>query len=88
MPTHSWTLGFDEGEEQHDSTESFHYTILLDLVPPPSPIVPLSQRGAFTPSMGGSSGSALHGPPVEVVILDVHPLLSGPSSTLFNVVNG
>ena len=61
---------------------------LLDLVPPPSPIVPLAQRGAFTPSLGGSSSRALLGPPIEVVILDVHPLPSGPSSPLFDVTNG
>ena len=61
---------------------------LLDLVPPPSPIVPLAQRGAFTPSMGGSSSRALLGPPIEVVILYVHPLLSGPSSPLFDIANG
>ena len=50
---------------------------LLDLLPPPSPIFPLLQRGAFTPSMGGSSRRALPGPPIKIIILDVSPFRVG-----------
>ena len=37
---------------------------------------------------GGSSSHALLGPPVEIIILDVHPLPSGPSPPLFDITNG